>query len=129
MKSFSMKALALSFVVVVGSANAGFVDTVKEYATSAKNGVVNAVNTTDKTLFGAFERFNVPTDDANAGQFKGGFRPFSTLRPYLNNGYARAAVITAAATAVVAGLYKGYKHFRPDAEATVEADANAEVVA
>ena len=34
MKSFSIKALALAFVVVAGSANAGITDTVKGYAST-----------------------------------------------------------------------------------------------
>src|SRR5690242_6445253 len=59
MKSFSFKALALA-LVVVGSANAGFVDTVKGYATSAKNRVAGVVTKTDKRVFGEYKHVTLP---------------------------------------------------------------------
>ena len=137
MKSFSFKALALAFVVVAGSANAGITDTVKGYANTAKNGVVNAVKNADAKLFGkdvttfpnAFPFEHVPVTKHEGG--------LPVLRSYLNfnNGYARAAVVVAATAAITAAVVKTYKHFtKPAANATegenVEAnEANTEVVA
>lgn len=143
MKSFSFKALALSFVVVAGSANATFTETVKGYVTSAKNGIVNNVKAADRKLFGKLKvQINQSPLSSTFGEeigayTKGGYRPFNTLHPYIRNGYARAAVVTAAAAAVVTGVsvaaYKTYRYFRPAAQATegenVEAEANTEVVA
>jgi len=123
MKSFSIKALALAFVVVVGSANAGITDTVKKYATSAKNGVVNALNKADNKVFGTWEpivgMFTNADDVANIGSVKGGFRPFSTFNRYSRNKLAHAAVVVAATAAITAAVVKTYKHFtKPAADAT-----------
>ena len=137
MKSFSFKALALSFAVIAVSANAGITDTVKEYATAAKNGVVNTIRNTDRKLFGKLKvqldqnvMSNTFGEEVDA-YTKGGYRPFSTIHPYLRNGYARAAVVAATVAAVSAAVYKGYKHFtKPAADATEgENEANTEVVA
>lgn len=170
MKSFSIKALALAFVIVSGSAQGMFSDEeVKAFTSVEGNAFTNNSGQTgsmfeekdvdpvaakpvvvdpvaakpsflsnlDAKLFGKLKiELNQCLMDDNFGQeigshVKGGFRPFSTLHPYCRNGYARAAVVTVAGAAVLAGItaavVKTYKHFtKPAADATEEAEENAE---
>jgi len=119
MKSFSLKALALAFVVVAGSANAGITNTVKKYVKEA-----------DETLFGKY--FKLGDDE----RLIGGFPPFSTFNMYSRNPLAHAAVVAATVAGISAVAYKTYKHFtKPAVDATEESEnveaqqANTEVVA
>ncbi len=116
MKSFSIKALALAFAVIAGSAHAGITDTVKEYANSA----TTKIKAADVKLFGQVHTFK----DGNIIVLKTG--PFSTLRPYLTKGYARAAVVVAITAAISAAIVKTYKHFtKPAADATEDEQVEA----
>jgi len=132
MKSFSIKALALAFIVVAGQAQADITDSVKEFVRAADvklfgNGRLVNHYKIDGTWYNRITaaRANVaiPVDANIDGQFY--TKGLPVLRSYLRfeNGYARAAVVVAAVAGISAAIVKGYKHFtKPAADATVEGE-------
>lgn len=93
MKSFSVKALALTALVISSSVNADIIDTIKDY-----------VKTADRALFG---RCVVKK------RVEGGIPIFNSYL-HCENGYARAAVVVV----TIIGIYKIYRYLTaPSAEA------------
>jgi hypothetical protein len=117
MKSFSLKALALAAIVVVGSAQAVTME-------SCKAAIKNTLTKIDRTVFGRPAPIVGMFADNLPPIFEGGL---SAIRP--SNGYVRAGIVTIAGAAVVAGAVvaakKAYNHFTKSAAETTEENTEA----
>ena len=130
MKSFSFKALALTFVVVTGQANAYYGEETVNKAYKKTYKKVNSVCAlVSKPYVNLAESICEKLE--TAGYIKTKNFTDTVLRFPLDHHIITRTVL---ALGVAAAVYKAYKHFtKPAADATegenVEAEANTEVVA